>query len=74
MVLNKKQLSDVCRLGGGAHTCSYLVVGAEFECAKGTSIESVLRGRREAGTMNAGGDNCSGPPEFDPSENSLVTQ
>lgn len=74
MALSKEHLKDVCRLGGGAHTCSYLVMGtAGFECSKGTGMETMIRERREAGTMNAGGDNCSGAPDFEPSEAPLVT-
>jgi hypothetical protein len=31
-----------------------------MQCAKGTGIEQHIRARRDAGTMNAMGDNCSG--------------
>jgi hypothetical protein len=68
MAIDEKCLNDVCKLKQGAHTCSFLMVGAGgFECAKGTSIEGVVYNRRSSGTMNAMGDNCSGPPNFTPS-------
>ncbi len=44
--------------------CSFLIFGDGFECAKGTFMEKLIEERRRAGTMNAKGDNCSGPPDF----------
>ncbi len=63
--LSDAKVEKVCGLGKGSKTCSFLVMGADgFECAKKTAIETVIRQRLEAGTMNAKGDNCSGPPHF----------
>ncbi len=53
-----------CGVGTGPKTCSFLRMATDWECAKGTSIESIILERRESGTMNAMGDNCSGPPDF----------
>ncbi len=57
-------VKNVCGLGNGDQTCSFLMMGTKWECAKGTGIESVIQNRRDNGTMNAMGDNCSGPPDF----------
>ncbi len=37
-----------------------------WECAKKTNFEEVLRKRRECRYPGAEGDNCSGPPNFEP--------
>ncbi len=63
--LSKEQVADVCKLRGGVLCCSFLMMGSEFECSKGTPLEANILARREAGTMNAKGDNCSGPPDFE---------
>lgn len=66
-MLTKEHLADVCKLGKGAATCSFLTMGGGgFECAKGTAFEAAIRQRWAAGTMGAKGDNCSGPPDFAP--------
>jgi hypothetical protein len=44
-----------------------------FECAKDTEFEELIDGRREGGKINAMGNNCSGPPEFEPTNEKLVT-
>lgn len=73
MPLDDKHLDEVCKLKQGARTCSFLTAGAGgFECAKGTAVETLIRRRRDAGTMNAVGDNCSGPPDFTPTNTELV--
>ncbi|TSC81683.1 MAG: hypothetical protein G01um101419_774 [Parcubacteria group bacterium Gr01-1014_19] len=65
MTLDDKQVKKVCGLGNKEKTCSFLMMSADgFECAKKTAIEAVINQRRDAGTMNAKGDNCSGPPNF----------
>lgn len=62
----------MCRGKGGAHTCSFLMMGGNgWECAKGTPVEGIILDRRRAGTMNAIGDNCSGAPDFVPSTEEL---
>ncbi len=65
-----KQITDgqvfgVCK-PGSAECCSYLVAGPDgWECGKATpSVYAALTARRLAKTMNALGDNCSGPPDF----------
>lgn len=61
--LERSHVENVCRLGQGAATCAFLTGGiAGLECAKGTSIEDLLRERRPS--MTAQGDNCSGPPDY----------
>ncbi len=72
MGLDKKHVGEVCGIGKGARTCSFLTMAPEgWECAKGTSAEQVINARREAGTMNAAGNNCSGPPDFKPTNEEL---
>jgi len=65
--LDEKHLKNVCKLGGGAFTCSYLGMGAEgAECFKGTGFQRIIDQRRAEKSMRAMGDNCSGPPNFIP--------
>ncbi len=65
MALDEKQIKNVCRPGQGAKTCSFLLAGPDgMECAKGTPLEGMIWARRS--TMNAKGENCSGPPNFRP--------
>ena len=63
--IDKSQLESLCKLGAEG-TCSFLVFDRCFACAKGSSLEAVIRERREAGTMRAKGDNCQGAPEYRP--------
>jgi len=59
--ITKKHVKEVCGLGQGEKTCSFLSAGGDgFTCAKGTSIEDIINQRRTAGTMKAKGDNCQG--------------
>jgi len=61
--IDKEHVREVCKIGQSAACCVFLTVGSVgFNCAKGTSLENLLRERRL--TMNAQGDNCSGPPSF----------
>lgn len=65
MPMGKDFIKAVCAPGNGALTCSFLLMGVDgFECAKTGPFEGTLRARREAGRMNAMGDNCGGPPAF----------
>lgn len=64
MKIELKQVQDVCGLASGETTCAFLTVGGAWECAKGTGTEWTIRDRLKAGTMNAKGNNCSGPPDF----------
>jgi hypothetical protein len=55
----------VCKKGKGKITCSFLGFGeGGFICLKGSSMETVIRGKLRDGSMRAKGDNCSGPPQF----------
>lgn len=72
MALDDEPLTDshvwnVCRPGEGAGTCAFLVFGGGWRCAKGSELETELRVRVAAGTINARGDNCAGPPDYTPS-------
>jgi hypothetical protein len=52
---------ETCKIGQGTDCCAFLMGGPSgMECAKGTSVEHTIRGRLQAGTMNARGDNCDG--------------
>jgi hypothetical protein len=59
-----KQLEQLCKLGCMTATCAYLSNNGQFCCTKGTEMEPAIRERRL--TMTAQGDNCSGPPDFTP--------
>lgn len=66
-VLTSDHVKKVCNPGQGAKTCSFLIGGAGgLECAKGTMWQAQIAERRAAKTMDARGDNCSGPPNFKP--------
>ena len=65
MDLPKDHLKNVCKIGQGEATCSFLAFGADgWSCLKGTALEGAIRERRANGTINAKGDNCSGQPHF----------
>jgi hypothetical protein len=59
-IIPDDHVKDVCRFGAGEATCSYLLLGTAWRCAKGTDAGLVITARREAGTMSARGDNCPG--------------
>ena len=72
MEVTKKQAEEICKIGKGTQTCSFLMMGGNgFECAKQTSFESAILVRRNAGKMNAMGNNCSGPPDFEPTKETI---
>ncbi len=63
---NGHELS-VCRVGEGDATCAFLTFGSGWLCAKAMpGVMATILGRLDAGTLNAKGDNCSGPPDFTP--------
>lgn len=69
MIIDPGLARSRCGLLTGDACCSYLMAGvAGLECAKGTAIEMTIIERRELGTMNAMGDRCSGPPDYEVSE------
>lgn len=54
-------VKNTCKIGLGNTCCRYLVAGPSgFECAKFTSLKSLLDGRVDSNTINAQGDNCEG--------------
>lgn len=57
-----------CGLGKGTACCSYLAMRRGFVCLKGTQEQATIDERRQAGTMNAKSDNCTGFPLFKPIE------
>lgn len=51
----------VCKLGKGAETCRYLIVGSGgFECGKDSGFQEKIDKNFEQGIMVATGDNCTG--------------
>lgn len=66
MGFSKEHLEKICKLGKDQATCSFLsFTPGGFSCVKKTRLEEIVRQKRAAGEMNAKGDNCSGPPNFD---------
>lgn len=69
MKIPSEHLTDVCGLGRKAGTCAFITVGgAGFECAKGLWTEQLIRIRLRDMESNALADNCSGPPDFTPTQ------
>jgi hypothetical protein len=65
--VTETQMKTLCKIGKGKECCSYLIYGqGGFVCAKGSPLEQSINARRQAKTMNAMGDNCSGAPDFIP--------
>lgn len=62
----KLHVEQVCKPGQGAATCAFLGLHKGWCCAKGSWVEGMVRDRLAKGTMNAKGDNCQGPPTFEP--------
>lgn len=61
--------TTVCECTGGKKRCSFLMFNAKdlvWECAKEAGDERGIWQRRKDGSINAMGDNCSGPPDFTP--------
>ncbi len=69
--LSEERVDAVCRVGQDEATCAFLMFSSGgYECAKGSALENTLRQIQEAGSMQSQGDNCSGPPTFEPTEDS----
>ena len=69
--LPMEHMKNVCKIYAGKNACSFLILGQEgFECSKGTLIQSIIAERRANKSIAAQGDNCSGPPNFTPYNNS----
>ena len=64
MKIPKNYVTEICKPGHGPETCGFLMMGGDWECAKGTSVEQAIQNRLNAGTMNAMGDNCIGPEDI----------
>lgn len=63
--IRNDRLNNVCKPGKGPFTCSYLGMGEQgLECLKSTEFQKAIDHMRAAKSMVAMGDNCSGPPEF----------
>lgn len=60
LVIPEDYVKDTCRFGQGTACCSFLMMGADWHCAKGTDIEAHIRTQRATGKMNAMGNNCPG--------------
>lgn len=60
-----EEAKEVCKIGQGADTCIYLVMGKEFECCyyNRQPIMSLLD-RRDRGETNAKRDGCVRVQEF----------
>jgi hypothetical protein len=64
-----EQAKNLCKMGQGDTCCAFLVAGRNgFACAKGTDMAGHIHYRLAEGTMNAKGNNCSGPPHFTPNQ------
>lgn len=64
---------NVCGLGGETFACSFLALSSEdgWVCLKGSATEAVINQRRVNKSTNAMGDNCSGPPDFTPTKETV---
>lgn len=66
-LIDAEVAKNKCKLGMGAECCSFLGAGTKgLECLKRPPFKKIIVERRKAGTMNAKGNNCSGPPSFTP--------
>ena len=56
-----EQVKDICKRGGRAKCCRYLIAGTDgFECAKLTTLKPVIDNKVKKGQFTAKGDNCLG--------------
>ena len=59
--LEQQHFHEVCKPGQGNACCRYVVAGSKgIECAKHSSLKTILDQRAEAKTMVAQSDNCEG--------------
>ena len=75
VAVTEEQKERLCMTGettGSSKTCRYLVMSAGYCCAKGSSLQATIDARVQ--TMRAKGDNCSGPPNFAPTQPTQATQ
>lgn len=64
--LEWSHVQDVCRIGEGRDCCAYLAMSVDgFQCAKSSKVVvAAIEKRLAEGSMEARGDNCSGPPDY----------
>lgn len=64
---------NVCGLGRETFACSFLALSSEdgWVCLKNSAMEAVINRRRAERTTAAMGDNCSGPPDFVPTKETI---
>ena len=73
--LGREHLKNICRIGQGEKTCSYLGQDKRgIMCLKGTKYHQDLFQRRMLGQMKTKGDNCTGHPDYIPitEENEVI--
>lgn len=71
MIVTKERASEVCLMGKGFFCCSYLGAGSKgLLCLKDTPFKTSIDIRRQQESMTAMSDNCQGPPDFLPWEES----
>lgn len=60
-----ERAKKVCKMGGGADCCRYLVAigGQGLRCGKLTGLKDMIDQRVANGTYKAMGDNCPGYDE-----------
>lgn len=59
--MNDEKLKEICKIGLGKDCCRYLIMSADgFQCAKFTSLRTVLDFKVWNKQMEAQGDNCEG--------------
>lgn len=64
--MTEDYLANVCKLGQGAATCSYIASsGGGWTCAKlNDGLARIINQRRAEDSMRAKGDNCEGDADF----------
>jgi hypothetical protein len=72
--LTNERTEILCKMGQGAATCSFLAMNRGFVCLKGSPLEMGIHERRAQKSMTAMGDNCSGPPDFKPTEEGKLVE
>ena len=65
ITIDETHVTQVCRRGQREKTCTFLIVGDGYKCAK-EDERLVKTIKIERDNWVAKGDNCSGPPDFTP--------
>ena len=59
-------IDNVCKKGQGSATCAFLGFSQDgFMCLKKSPFDAQIQNRLREGSMNAKGDNYSGPTSFE---------